>query len=39
VAWYDKSLAIIEALQAEGISWAWTIPRDTLAAEREALAK
>ena len=38
LAWYDKSLAIVDALQAEGISWAWTIPPDTLVAEREAVA-
>ncbi len=38
LAWYDKSLAIINALQAEGIDWDWAIPPDTLVAERAALA-
>lgn len=38
LAWYDKSLAIVDALQAEGVSWAWTIHPDTLAAERATLA-
>ena len=39
VALYDKSLAIINALKAEGIDWSWSIPIDTLVAERAALAE
>ena len=38
LALYDKSLAIINGLKAEGIDWSWSIPLDTLVAERAALA-
>ncbi|HMB90096.1 MAG TPA: serine/threonine-protein kinase, partial [Rhodothermales bacterium] len=36
--WYDRSLTLIEKLEAQGVTYTWNTPPDTVAAERATLA-
>ena len=37
--WYDRSLTLIETLKAQGVTYTWNTPPDTVRAERAALAE